>query len=295
LLVVAFLVSLRYSQQAPSEPAAHQACRVLYPGAVDLLLRESLVQVSSTTNGHNNTTNGYGYSSSATPSPHGPTYIGPAEQQMQRQTQGQPNSYLPPASITSSLPVGTVKAYQPSLFVHLRKHAGISEDLFVKCMDPDYLACLSSDSKSGQAFWKSIDGSIVVKTIKHYECKNLQRVLQEYTSHMLGVDDAGRAIPSCISSVIGLYRVKTRNGIKKYFMINKNVYPTSESTSKHRVMRKYDLKGSTIGRKAHAASSVMKDLNLIDSDYPFHLGIGKDIVLNALARDVGKWPSAKII
>ena len=115
---------------------------------------------------------------------------------------------------------GEVKAYRPVLFQKLRQSAGVSEEEFSDSLDfvNDALSCLSADSKSGQAFWVSKNHLIVVKTIKPYECRNLRRILDNYAEHMMtgitaskmfGLEEGGG---SCISSVLGLYRVTLKSG-----------------------------------------------------------------------------------
>jgi len=70
-----------------------------------------------------------------------------------------------------------VKIYRPELFAKLRERIGISDEYYFNCLNANNLQCLSSDSKSGQAFWMSNDGSIVLKTLKHYELCNLRNIL----------------------------------------------------------------------------------------------------------------------
>ena len=182
-----------------------------------------------------------------------------------------------PGSIKVTTPAGSqLKVYRPAVFNNLRRHAGVSDDLYLKCLDVENLVCLSSDSKSGQAFWKTNDETLVLKTLKHYEAINLLRVLDKYAAHTLG--DI-----SCIATVVGLYRVKLRNGGKKYFIVCKNVYPRNT----WHVTGRYDLKGSTVGRLASPTSSVKKDLDLLASGAKLSLGgPSRDTVLHALQRDV---------
>ena len=70
-----------------------------------------------------------------------------------------------------------VKIYRPELFAKLRERIGVSDEYYINCLNANNLQCLSSDSKSGQAFWMSNDGSIVLKTLKHYELCNLRNIL----------------------------------------------------------------------------------------------------------------------
>lgn len=165
------------------------------------------------------------------------------------------------------------KAYKPDLCKVLRHHAGVSEEQYISCLDPDQLECLSSDSKSGQAFWRSIDGTIVVKTIKHYECVNLKKILHQYAAHVIQGTSA-------ISAILGLYRVKLKHGKVKYFLVAKNVFGGDTFSCK-----RYDLKGSTVGRVKSPTSHVLKDVDLLNSAEKLSLGGTKSIVIEALRRD----------
>ena len=53
--------------------------------------------------------------------------------------------------------VGELKVYRPAVFNSLRRNAGVPDELYLQCLKVDNLNCLNSDSKSGQAFWKSAD------------------------------------------------------------------------------------------------------------------------------------------
>jgi hypothetical protein len=176
-----------------------------------------------------------------------------------------------------SLNGGQVKSYRPVVFKHMRSSAGVSESSWLSCMNPDELENICADSKSGQAFWKSKDGVLVLKTIKGYECRNLREVVDNLANHLDVPADH-----SCISSVLGLFRVKFKNGRKIYLMASRNVYPTTQLYN----TLKFDLKGSTVGRKKSASSSVLKDLDLLRSHTRFQFGDKKDLVLRTLQRDV---------
>ena len=83
------------------------------------------------------------------------------------------------------------------------------------------------------------------------------------------------------------------SGGRRYFMVNKNVYPPSllarndNGNSNVPSSRRYDLKGSTVGRKAKPPAQVMKDLDLMASGVTLS-GMGQRaqrILLRALERD----------
>ena len=213
---------------------------------------------------------------------------------------------------------GFVKIYKPVLFHRIRHATGMNEQNYYSCLDFEKVGmnCLTdSDSKSGQSFWISKNEKIVLKTIKKYECKNLQRILDDYSDHIIACEGK-----SCISTVLGLYRVILKSGGKRYFMVSRNVYPESNINEinqnvdntliidqnnenlnidinenknenninmKSNVLAKFDLKGSTVGRKASLTSSVMKDLDLIGFNILFPLGESvRKTVLQTLEKDV---------
>eukprot|EP01041_Mallomonas_annulata_P008873 gene8873-18372_t len=177
--------------------------------------------------------------------------------------------------ISRSCDNGTFKAYEPLLFESLRRHAGIFEDSFLISLHPNNLKCMNSDSKSGQYFWRSYDGTIILKTLKSYECRTLKYMLKDLYKHLTSE-------PSCIASILGLYRIKTKNGKKRYFLVMRNVF---NSINNCELM--FDLKGSTVGRIASNESKVLKDVNLITSGKKIQLGTcSRTQVLRALARDV---------
>lgn len=172
---------------------------------------------------------------------------------------------------------GQVKCYRPAVFKHLRNSACVSDKSWLSCMNPEGLENISADSKSGQCFWKSKDGVLVLKTIKGYECRNLREIVDNLAVHMDVPNNH-----SCISSVLGLFRVKFKDGRKVYLMASRNVYPTTQLYN----TLKFDLKGSTVGRRKSASSTVLKDLDLLASDTRLNFGDKKALVLQTLQRDV---------
>lgn len=143
-------------------------------------------------------------------------------------------------------------------------------------MNPEQLETISADSKSMQAFWRSKDGIVILKSIKHYECKNLLGALDNLANHLDVPTDH-----SCISGVLGAFRVRLSNGKKVYFMACRNVYPAVQWYDS----MKYDLKGSTVGRLKSSRSSVLKDVDLLRSGRKLGLGSMKPLVLRTLERD----------
>lgn len=210
---------------------------------------------------------------------------------------------------------GQFKAYRPDIFTLLRKNAGISEAMYLEHTLMNNLKCLNADSKSGQAFFKSKNGYFIIKTIKHYEAKNLFEILDYLSYHVQYENmidyqpssDAQRNVLSLslLSNLLGMYRIKLSSGEKIYVLVSKNIYSQPiedmDNLDKQQLINnqpnslqginpkhfKYDLKGSLIGRKKAFNSAVFKDLDLIDFKHQFQLGNkGKELLLHILQSDI---------
>ena len=165
-----------------------------------------------------------------------------------------------------------LKEYRPSIFAMLRERAGFTEMEYLKSLSYKNLNTISADSKSGQNFWVSTNGRVVLKTIKGYEAQNMLGILDSYALHAMTGNSA-------IAAVLGLYRMKLSSGKHVYFLACANVYPLEGVT------QKFDLKGSLVGRKASRSSSVAKDLDLLESGGMLDFGFSRRLVLRTLKRD----------
>ena len=154
----------------------------------------------------------------------------------------------------------------------LRERAGFTETEYLQSLSYENLNTISADSKSGQNFWVSSNGRVVLKTVKGYEAQNMLGILDSYALHAM----TGR---SAIAAILGLYRVKMDSGKQVYFLACANVYP------KKGVTQKFDLKGSLVGRKASRVSTVAKDLDLLESGGMLDFGPSRQLVLHTLRRD----------
>ena len=165
-----------------------------------------------------------------------------------------------------------LKEYRPSIFAILRERAGFTEADYLQSLSYENLNTISADSKSGQNFWVSSNGRVVLKTIKGYEARNMLQILDSYALHAM----TGR---SAIAAVLGLYRIKMDSGKRVYFLACANIYPIEGVT------QKFDLKGSLVGRKASRVSTVAKDLDLLESGGMLDFGSSRQLVLHTLRRD----------
>lgn len=182
---------------------------------------------------------------------------------------------------------GAFKSYRPDVFERLRRHGGVSEQLYRDCLTPSGLQGLRPESKSGGCFWRSVDGTVVLKTIRHSECVNLRRALDRLAEHVLPTTGANGysngCSYSCLGNVLGLYRLRSRWGRRTYLIACANVYSSDPQAQALR----FDLKGSSAGRRRAHSAAVGKDLDLLDANRTLALGYeGKAQLLAVLRRDL---------
>lgn len=117
----------------------------------------------------------------------------------------------------------------------------------------------------------------MIKTMSRDEAKLLLRMFKSYVNHLATVSD------SLLVRFLGLHKVQMV-GLQKstFFCIMRSVFDTTRTLSV-----KYDLKGSTIGRKTDNSDAVLKDLNLLESGRKLSFGEGNiDIFRETLIADV---------
>ncbi|KAM1777958.1 hypothetical protein ACFX11_044554 [Malus domestica] len=101
----------------------------------------------------------------------------------------------------------------------------------------DGLREISSPGKSACIFYISHDDRFFIKTLRKTELKVMLKMLPRYYSH---VDELENTL---ITKKFGLHQITLKGGKKVRFMVMGNMFCTEL-----RIHRRYDLKGSTIGR-----------------------------------------------
>ena len=107
----------------------------------------------------------------------------------------------------------------------------------------------------------------IVKTLPKREAKLLLEILPNYFQHVK--QNPGTYLPR----FYGLHRWKPEFGRNVRFVVMNNVFATNLGLHK-----RFDLKGSTLGRKASAADkakgarAILKDLDLLEGNYKIKLG-----------------------
>ncbi|CAM0876248.1 unnamed protein product [Alopecurus aequalis] len=156
------------------------------------------------------------------------------------------------------------KDYCPMVFRHMRELFAVDPaDYMLAICGDDALRELSSPGKSGSFFYLTQDERFMIKTVKKSEVKLLIRMLPSYYKHVR------RYKSSLITRFYGVHSVKPNGGHKVRFIVMGNLF-----SSEHRIHRRYDLKGSSYGRKSDSfgqeidEATTLKDLDL---DFVFRM------------------------
>ncbi|MFS8005081.1 putative 1-phosphatidylinositol-4-phosphate 5-kinase [Helianthus anomalus] len=154
------------------------------------------------------------------------------------------------------------KDYCPMVFRNLREMFKIdAADYMMSICGNDALRELSSPGKSGSVFFLSQDDRFMIKTLRKSEVQVLLRMLPDYHRHVKTYEN------TLITKFFGLHRIKPSSGQKFRFVVMGNMFCTEL-----RIHRRYDLKGSSLGRSADKVeideNTILKDL---DINYCFYL------------------------
>lgn len=171
------------------------------------------------------------------------------------------------AGAASAKHVFKFKDYAPWVFRHLRDLFRLDPADYLMSLTAKYIVSeLGSPGKSGSFFYYSRDYRFIIKTIRHSEHKRLRKILKNYYYHVRQYPD------TLISQFYGLHRVRLPFGRKIHFVVMNNVFPAL-----YQIHRRYDLKGSTLGRSCEYDSPgkpvvVYKDLDWLRNHEKVFLG-----------------------
>jgi hypothetical protein len=165
----------------------------------------------------------------------------------------------------------TFKDYQPEIYRALRALANIEVAEYMTSLagDFNYIEFLAN-SKSGQFFFYSHDGRFMIKTQSREEARLLRDMMPQYLQHLFDHRD------SLVTRFFGLHRVQMPTLKRQtFFVVMSSVFycPLIRPVILH---EKYDLKGSTIGRRTPdeecRVGAVQKDLNFVENQRYLRLG-----------------------
>ena len=149
------------------------------------------------------------------------------------------------------------KEYRRDVFQKLRAHWAIDPaDFMLSICGDKALRELSSPGKSGSVFYISHDDKFIIKTTRKSEMEGLKSWLHKYFAHVHAYPD------TLLPKFFGLYSLRAMGSPKKVrFVVMENLFHT-----KHVIHKRFDLKGSMLGRYTKVGMSkpttVFKDLDL---------------------------------
>ena len=166
------------------------------------------------------------------------------------------------------------KDYAPAVFRQMRKMFGVDDEAYLDSVGhKEGLTEISTEetgSKSGQKFLISHDGLYFMKTATASEARFFMKMLPDYYRHMKDHPN------SLLCRFAGVHRLKPG---KSHVLVMANVFDTERV-----IHQRFDLKGSTLGRRVseadrRAPTVILKDLNFLQEEKSISLGPGRKSVL----------------
>ncbi|MCQ2818511.1 MAG: hypothetical protein MJ252_14680 [archaeon] len=152
--------------------------------------------------------------------------------------------------------------YSPFIFYIIRQREGIVFEDMVRSFLPKFnvQGIKEGQGKSGAFFISTDDNQYIIKTLKAEELELIRySFLEKYSREFLKGDQQKDSI---LCPIYGIFKVLTNGGGDCTFFVMRNLF----GNFKDNITCKYDLKGSTLGRKQDIENevlekTVMKDLN----------------------------------
>merc|ERR1712048_8956 len=181
--------------------------------------------------------------------------------------------------------------YAPLVFERIRSNFGIAADEYARSVGPEQLlgnmvlgnlsalSELSSEGKSGAFFYYTADGKHMMKTVTPKEFKLLSKMLKGYYEHVTKKPN------TLLVRFLGLHSLNVHEQVgqtkvkhstqKLYFVVMANMFNTPVE-----IHRRYDLKGSWIGRntpveKRGDTTVALKDIDFQDAREVIRVGEDK--------------------
>ena len=194
-----------------------------------------------------------------------------------------------------------LKEFGGVIFNNIRLYFGINKEEFIKSISPqDFITELMISSQtifeelcstgsSGSLLYYTRDGEFIVKTISKKEYKFLKKILGRYFFFL-------KENPiSLLPKILGCYVLRRKYKKKVtniYFIVMTNVFSTD-----HHIDLRFDLKGSTIGRKVLTGTiadskifskgdMALKDLDFNKLNEKVCISSKRDIILEQLKKDI---------
>ncbi|XP_002732674.1 phosphatidylinositol 5-phosphate 4-kinase type-2 alpha-like [Saccoglossus kowalevskii] len=174
-----------------------------------------------------------------------------------------------------------VKEYCPLVFRNLREKFGINDTEYMNSMTSAEPVYNDSPGRSGARFLISADKKYVIKTISREEVEMMHNIIKQY--HQFTVEHHGKTL---LPHYLGMYRI-TVDGAETYLIVMRSVLSTTLN-----IHKKFDLKGSTVDRRASDKEKAkelptFKDNDFVDKNHKIYIGKeGKEELLAQLKIDV---------
>jgi len=184
--------------------------------------------------------------------------------------------------------------YAPMVFQRIRSRFGIHHDEYLRSVGPEQLlgnmvlgnlsslSELSSEGKSGAFFYYTADGKYMIKTVSPKEHKLLKGILKRYYDHIttqpgtllvrfLGLHSL-RVHKERKAGACGCGKTWNQSQRKLYFIVMGNMFNAPVE-----IHRRYDLKGSWVGRKTppenfNDRTVALKDVDFKDANETIRVG-----------------------
>ncbi|VWU49113.1 phosphatidylinositol-4-phosphate 5-kinase, partial [Hepatocystis sp. ex Piliocolobus tephrosceles] len=189
------------------------------------------------------------------------------------------------------------KVYAPTIFNNIRSFYGIKLKEFISAFGPEQvisnmvlgnlstLSELLSEGKSGSLFYFTSNGKYIIKTICKSTHNLSKQLLFNYYQHIKKNPD------SLLTRLYGLHSITyesrtTRQKKKIYFIIMNNFFSSGVE-----IHRRYDIKGSLVGRTVPEAKRkdhtiALKDIDIDELGDIINIGSeNKNKLLNILKED----------
>ena len=204
--------------------------------------------------------------------------------------------FKPSSNLSGSF---TFVSMEPSIFRLLWKCQKLNLQNFkqsfflddINDVDSSGLSEKFTEGKSGSFFYFTLDHRYIIKTVSTEEEKFLRKIARRYYNHIKDNPE------TLIVRLYGLYQVRLAWG-QKYIsvIVMENIFHSIDQLKIH---EKYDLKGSTVGRRVikgdsvSVGSSVLKDLDL---DKKVYVGPdNKTAIMDQLQKDTAFLKSVGIM
>lgn len=169
-----------------------------------------------------------------------------------------------------SFPEFTFKSYAPIIFRRFRKLYKVKHDNYKKSFCSWPLRQVSNPGASGSMFYVTYDDKFIMKTLTQKESKFLQRLLPGY--HLNLKQNPNTLLPKFFglysyqcNSIIPTKSAGGKKITKMYLVGMNNLIPSNIN-----IHKKYDLKGSTLNRKASENEKLKKKPTFKDLDFREH-------------------------